>query len=295
MRQAFLYFPRQRLRLFALPWLVVLLNACGGHLYHVVEPGETLYSIGWAYGYDYQQIAQWNGIKPPYQLSPGQHLRVAPGGSIPARKKNQHGTLAAPVRVAPVAKVRVNPAPVVRPRPATEFAKPIKKTVPGDGKKTRPVETSASDANGIVVAVKKLFNVNTLGWRWPTEERRVLRTFSAKDAARQGLNVAGNMGDPVYAAAAGQVVYAGSGLARYGQLIIVKHNQKYLSAYAHNNVLRVKEGERVKAGQRIADMGRSGTGNSKKSNKNGSTRAVLHFEIRYNGKPVDPMKYLPKP
>ncbi len=292
MRRAFLYFPLQRFRLFALLWLVVLLNACGGHLYHVVEPGETLYSIGWAYGYDYQKIAQWNGIDPPYQLSPRQRLRVAPGGNVPAREKSKYASPAAPVRnAASVAKISVKPAPVVGP-----VADRTKKIAPGDDKKTTIAETPLGDTTRIVTAVKKLFNVKTLSWRWPTKQKRVLRTFSAKDATRQGLNVAGNVGDPVYAAAAGQVVYAGSGLARYGRLIIVKHNQKYLSAYAHNNVLRVKEGELVRAGQRIADMGRTGVkGGAKGIAKVGPTRAVLHFEIRRNGKPMDPMKYLPKP
>ena len=151
-------------------------------------------------------------------------------------------------------------------------------------------------------AVNKLFNQgqsqNTpqpqsqkLVWRWPVDQRRLLRTFSAKDRSRQGLDLAGEVGSAVLSAAEGRVVYAGSGLVQYGRLIIIKHNEKFLSAYAHNQKLHVKEGDSVKLGQRIADMGR--TGNLGKRMESGK-RAKLHFEIRRNGKPVDPSRYLPK-
>jgi len=296
----------RRLRPLALVSLLVLLGACGGHVYHVVERGETLYSIGWAYGYDYREVARWNGIEPPYRLTPGQRIRVTPGGEIPAQKKRERVAPVAPVRHAkaqdaPTLK-RVEkpaagpgagrgdiPAPVVG--PSHQAVEPVTKTTPADANNNTAASAPPGDVSRVVAAAKKLFGVKSSGWRWPTKQRRVLRTFSARDATRQGMDMAGNKGDPVYAAAAGQVVYAGSGLARYGQLIIVKHNQKYLSAYAHNSVLRVKEGERVEAGQHIADMGRSGVNNGVKGSAN---RAILHFEIRRNGKPVDPMKYLPK-
>jgi lipoprotein NlpD len=122
-----------------------------------------------------------------------------------------------------------------------------------------------------------------IAWQWPTRGGKLVQTFNARTPGKQGVDVAGNMGQPVYSAAPGQVVYSGGGLNRYGKLIIVKHNETFLSAYAHNKRLLVKEGERLKAGQIIAEMGSTGTNTTK-----------LHFEIRRNGKPVDPLKYLPK-
>ena len=119
-------------------------------------------------------------------------------------------------------------------------------------------------------------------WRWPTEGS-LIGTYASGDPTRQGIDIAGNAGQPVRAAADGVVVYSGSGLVGYGELIIVKHNDQWLSAYGHNRARLVNEGQLVKAGQQIAEMGRSG-----------AARDMLHFEIRYNGKPVDPQAYLPK-
>jgi lipoprotein NlpD len=121
-----------------------------------------------------------------------------------------------------------------------------------------------------------------LAWRWPADGELVGR-FAAGDPTRQGIDIAGKAGDPVRAAADGVVVYSGSGLVGYGELVIVKHNEAWLSAYGHNRARRVNEGQLVKAGQQIAEMGRSG-----------AARDMLHFEIRYNGKPVDPLLHLPR-
>ena len=118
-------------------------------------------------------------------------------------------------------------------------------------------------------------------WRWPADGV-VVSGFAAGDPTRQGVDIAGKAGQPVRAAADGVVVYSGSGLVGYGELVIVKHNDQWLSAYGHNRARMVNEGALVKAGQQIAEMGRSG-----------ATRDMLHFEIRYNGKPVDPQTYLP--
>ena len=119
-------------------------------------------------------------------------------------------------------------------------------------------------------------------WRWPAQGV-LLATYVAGDNTRQGIDIGGSSGQPVVAAGDGVVVYSGAGLVGYGELIIVKHNEQWLSAYGHNRVRLVAEGQKVKAGQQIAEMGRSGT-----------DREKLHFEIRYNGKPVDPLLYLPK-
>ncbi len=121
-----------------------------------------------------------------------------------------------------------------------------------------------------------------LAWRWPADGR-IISTYSKTAAGRKGIDIAGRSGQKIIAAADGKVVYSGNGLARYGNLIIIKHNDAYLSAYAHNKTLLVNEGQWVKGGQSIATLGRTGT-----------DREQLHFEIRRNGKPVDPMRFLPK-
>lgn len=242
-----------------------LLVACGGHMHHVVERGETLYSIGWIYGYDYREIAAWNGIAPPYELKPGQVLRVAPpagsddAGAIPAGEEDTRSEAA------------------------------VKIALPSDDSKIAPVEersgpVARTDAAKINLAsVAPALKAGRLEWQWPIEGGQIIQSFAEKIPGRQGIDIAGRRGTPVFAAASGRVVYAGGGLVRYGKLIIVKHNETYLSAYAHNDKLRVKEGSVVAAGQVIAEMGNTGTQQTK-----------LHFEIRRNGKPVDPIPYLPK-
>ncbi len=251
--------------------LLLFLSACGGHLHHVVEPGETLHSISFLYGYDYHQLARWNGIGPPYRLKAGQTLRVAPpdANTSPSARKS-------PVQKSPVK---------ISPRPAGKPAVVVESVASHSTSHTAPRSTPRSTPQAIKKppAASYQYSRKTPHWRWPVNNPKVLRHFSANDPGRQGVSLTGRRGDPVYAAAAGKVVYAGSGLVRYGRLIIIKHNEKYLSAYAHNDKLRVKEGDVVKAGQRIADVGNSGT-----------QRPMLHFEIRRNGKPVNPLRYLPK-
>lgn len=131
-------------------------------------------------------------------------------------------------------------------------------------------------------AIKTSYSNKALVWRWPTKGK-VISTYSKSATGRKGIDITGKSGQTVQAAAAGKVVYSGNGLSRYGNLLIIKHNDVYLSAYAHNKKLLVKEGQSVKAGQKIATLGRSGT-----------QREQLHFEIRRNGKPIDPMRFLPK-
>lgn len=283
--------------------LFVLLGGCGGHLYHRVEPGETLYSIGWIYGYDYRQIANWNNIPPPYSLTPGLHLRVAPPSGYVATPLQEYRDVTEDdkgLSQKAVDASKKTPAPVVD--SLTEIvnivdeSRDIQDKYNGDG--------MGHDAQDVITAAKaavnKLFNQHEpqpqqLKWQWPVENRRILRTFSVKDSSRQGLDFAGEKGNAVFAAAAGRVVYAGSGLVQHGRLIIVKHNEKFLSAYSHNQKLYVKEGESVKAGQRIADMGRTGhLGDNFGAKSGNGDRAKLHFEIRRNGKPVNPALYLPK-
>jgi lipoprotein NlpD len=147
-------------------------------------------------------------------------------------------------------------------------------TPPGASSKSR----APAPAKPVPIAIPATSNV---AWRWPADGG-VIQTYASGDPTRQGIDIAGKAGQPVRAAADGVVVYSGSGLVGYGELVIVKHNDQWLSAYGHNRARLVNEGQLVKAGQQIAEMGRSG-----------ASRDMLHFEIRYNGKPVDPQQYLP--
>ncbi len=218
----------------------------GGRTYRV-RRGDTLYSIAWRAGKDFRSLAQWNRIRAPYTIYPGQVIR-----------------LVAPVRHAQTA---AKPAP--RPS-ATGHAAPSRHTP-----RTTASTTTKSATRGAVPA-------SALRWAWPVDGPLV-SSYSSRDATRQGIKIGGQPGQAVKAAEAGRVVYSGSGLIGYGQLIIIKHNDNYLSAYGHNAKLLVKEGAQVARGARIADMGRSNDG-----------RAMLHFEIRRDGRPVDPVALLPR-
>lgn len=146
----------------------------------------------------------------------------------------------------------------------------------------KPATPSAAKPSTTVPASTPAPVRSSFSWRWPTDGQ-VIGTYAAGDATRQGIDIAGSSGQAVRAAADGTVVYSGAGLVGYGELIIIKHDEQWLSAYGHNRKRLVNEGQIVKAGQQIAEMGRSG-----------ASRDMLHFEIRYNGKPVDPQSYLPR-
>lgn len=215
--------------------------------YHLVRRGETLYAIAFLYGYSYQQVAGWNHIAPPYAIYAGQRLRVMPPG---ARAPS-------PIRVLPA-----------EPGPKPGGAAPAR-------------QNEAATAPGSAATVEPTPN-GPLRWLWPTRGK-LLHTFDPALPGGKGIDIAGTVGQPVNAAANGWVVYSGSGLMGYGQLIIVKHDKSLLSAYAYNQKMLVKEGEAVRAGQPIAAMG-----------TNSAEQPVLHFEIRRDGKPVDPLAYLPR-
>lgn len=240
---------------------VLLLAGCGElgpppkknyAAYHTVRPGDTLYSIAWRYGYDYREVAAWNRIRPPYSIYPGQRLLVVPTSRGAVVEERTIATAPAkPVPPAPAIPA-ARPAPTAKPAPPAAVEKPAPRPHQGP-----------------------------MRWQWPTAGN-VKRGFN-NTASKKGINIAGRLGQPVYAASGGDVVYSGSGLVGYGNLVIIKHDDVFLSAYGHNRRLLVKEGEKVKPGQMIAEMGETA--------KDG---ALLHFEIRQEGKPVDPMRYLPK-
>ncbi|GGC79792.1 lipoprotein NlpD/LppB [Marinobacter halophilus] len=224
---------------------------------HVVKPGETLYGIAWRYGRDYRELGDANGMSPPWSIRAGQVLRLDKKGTI---RQTAQTSSSPPRQAAPAPRSSVNTR------------------APTQTRSTQPARTAAS-------APRRNTDSQAVGnvrWQWP-HAGTVIANFSESGKVNKGIDIAGKPGDAVKAAAGGNVVYAGSGLLGYGNLIIVNHNEHYLSAYAHNRKILVREGEDVKAGQVIAELGSSGT-----------DKPVLHFEIRRNGNPVDPAKYLPK-
>ena len=243
---------------------LVLLSGCSSHRYvpvnerkqppsallssHRVAGGETLFSIAWRYGLDYKSLARHNGISSPYTIYPDQIL------SLKARNKSQGKP---PAKSGGVKK--------------SSFR--TKVNALSRSKKKAPVVKKTSSKVGYSTS---------FSWRWPSAGP-LLKKYSQGSSVNKGIDIGGKKGESVITAAPGRVVYSGDGLRGYGKLVIVKHNEDYLSAYAHNNRLFVKEDQVVKAGQKIAEIGSSGT-----------DKVMLHFEIRRDGKPVDPLKYLPR-
>lgn len=227
---------------------------------HQVSAGETLYSIAWSYDLDHRVLANYNGILPPFTIYSGQILQLNPGTSSTSRRLQSASNRPNSPTVG---------APGIAQKPSI-----VPKSKQADRTKNKALQTSSDQPDD--------FPSGPPNWRWPAKGQ-VIAGFEANSGLNQGIDIRGNLGEPVEAAADGRVVYAGSGLRGYGNLVIIKHNDTYLSAYAHNRSLKVAEGEKVKAGQIIAEIGRSGSDQSK-----------LHFEIRRDGKPVNPMGYLPK-
>ena len=219
--------------------------------FYTVKPGDTMIRIGLDSGQNWRDITRWNTIENPNQIEVGQVLRITPPPGVP-------GVVTRPV---------TTPAPVSTALPAqgVSVAKPTANATP-------PVSTeqpvSAQSAGE-----------DDLAWLWPAQGAQLAGFDEVKN---KGIDIAGHAGEPVIASADGRVVYSGAGLRGYGNLIILKHNNTYLTAYAHNQTLLVKEDQSVRKGQKIAEMGSSDT-----------DRVKLHFEIRRQGKPVDPLKYLP--
>ena len=232
--------------------------------YYTIKPGDTLIRIGLDSGQNWRDIVRWNALENPNQIEVGQVLRVQPPVAAvvaaapatgPAATKPVTSATATPGVVPPVATAAQAAASAARPASAPVGTPPVAAAVPGP---------SGDD---------------DIAWIWPTGGS-VLAGFD--EVKNKGLDIGGAPGTPVVAAADGRVVYVGAGLRGYGNLIILKHNNTYLTAYAHNQALLVKEDQTVRKGQKIAEMGSSDT-----------DRVKLHFEVRRQGKPVDPAKYLP--
>lgn len=221
--------------------------------YYTVKPGDTLIRIGLDHGQGAKDIARWSGVENPNRIEVGQVLRVEPpvGSAV----------ISKPVLAASATPVAPAAAPAAAPARATGIEK-------------APATAPVGPASTAVAAPD-----DELGWIWPAAGA-VLAGFD--EVKNKGLDIAGVAGEAVLAAADGRVVYVGAGLRGYGNLIILKHNNTYLTAYAHNQSLLVKEDQSVRKGQKIAEMGSSD-----------ADRVKLHFEVRRQGKPVDPAKYLP--
>lgn len=316
---------------------------------HVVQRGDTLYSIARQYNQDPKNIIIWNRIENPNAITPGQRIRVAPPGAASAATPAA-GSAGVEVKpIAPLGGIESKPlgagaevtsepiAPAASPNaPASESrsesrsaaagASAIKRE-PRGGKqpyseqaweKARAGDEAATGAPAIVVAPAaaegkpaarpenkpdakpegkpegangaageakppaaepRSADANGMDWAWPTSGK-VVGNFN--DSTSKGIDIGGKLGDPVLAAASGKVLYAGQDLRGYGKLVVVKHSNQYLSVYAHNSEILVKEGQAVSKGQKIAELGKSDASEPK-----------LHFEIRRQGKPVDPLQYLP--
>jgi lipoprotein NlpD len=266
---------------------------------YTVKPGDTLYSIALENGLDYRELALWNGLDNPGAIRVGMQLRLtappgsiaaAPsGGAVAAPLKTPGGTVEArPIGSGPAAASpaspgasasgsivsepkgvrllyseqalaqlsRVEPAPAARVEPPRAETRPDAKPESGEARSPDEVD-----------------------WAWPVKGK-VIGTFN--DASSKGIAIAGKLGQPVVASAPGRVIFSGTGIRGFGKLIVIKHNNTYLSVYAHNSELSVKEGQSVAKGQKIAEMGNTD-----------ADQVKLHFEIRRFGKPVDPMKLLP--
>lgn len=258
--------------------------------YHEVQKGETLFSIAFQHGIDYRELAQWNGLDDPNMLRIGQRLRLTPpeGAPVVTEIAPSEGVVVMPLGASEATKpgrsisaagtagaMKSEPKAIKQPYSEKALAQLQNPTADKTRIDTKPNAKAADTppATGGTPSAE-----DGLEWAWPTRGKpKVLFTDATK-----GIDIAGTRGLPVTAAAAGKVIHVGSNLRGYGKLIIIQHSSMFLSAYAHNNQVLVKEGERVKKGQKIAEMGDSDTDQVK-----------LHFEIRRFGKPVDPLRYLP--
>lgn len=262
---------------------------------YIVKKGDTLYSIGLQYGYDYKEIAQLNGLTAPFSIKIGQELKLKdPKTTAGTGEPAADGVTIAPLKQNAVITGNSNgEAPfITEPKALREpysdqalLAKPATQSQGTESAKSgesKPNSSSSpvTNSKAATPAANDINNVDddAIAWGWPTAGK-VTGSFSDNN---KGIDIAGTQNQAINAAAAGRVIYSGSDLRGYGKLVIIKHNKNYLSVYAHNNQILVKEGQIVNKGQKIAEMGNSD-----------ADRYLLHFEIRQQGKSVDPGKLLP--
>ncbi|GLT20139.1 membrane protein [Vibrio zhanjiangensis] len=302
---------RAKSTLFFIPILSAILAGCSAHFpapvsglnkdyanisrgsyrgsYYQVEKGDTLYFVAYVTDKDVNDIIRYNGLKKPYTIYPGQKLKLWQ----PAYKPPMYGGAGVSAVSMPVVVASTSV-------PSSNSSKDSNQIVSSKNTKDKPKSPTKAPVNKVdqssakeYVGAKSKTNVNKpvsyaspnsekiSKWLWPAKGR-VIKNFSAGDQGNKGIDIAGQRGQPISSTANGTVVYSGNALKGYGNLVIIKHNDNYLSAYAHNERLLVHEGQSVTAGQKIATMGSSGTNSVR-----------LHFEIRYQGKSVNPKRYLP--
>ncbi len=247
-----------------------------------VKSGDTLYSIAWGADKDFRYLAQLNKLDRSYTIYPGQVLRLAP---ISAKKRTVSATPA--VKHPHKTKVVEDKSPkkqqVVKNNAShKKSTQNTQKTLASADNNSYPVTTGKQNVNAVIKKDDPMLPEKVGRWIWPANGKLV-GTFSGGEQGNKGIKISGNRGDIIKAAADGRVVYAGNALRGYGNLVIIKHSDDYLSAYAHSDKILVKEKQQVSAGQTVALMGSSGT-----------NQVMLHFEIRYLGKSVNPLTYLPR-
>ena len=256
--------------------------------FHLVRKGDTLYSIALDYGHDYRELAAWNKLEDPALIRLDQRLRLFPPDRVGELPQPQAVPLPVEIPPAPVA-VPVKIEPKARKLPYSEQAlAQLKVAIPKPASPPATVPSPPSTAGPPPKPVVRTPAPKDTGsadvrlvWEWPTQGKLIYGFGEGTN--QKGVGIEGRSGQAVLAGAPGKVVYSGSGLRGYGRLIIIKHNTSYLSVYAHNSQILVREGQSVAKGQKIAEMGNSD-----------SDRVALHFEIRRFGKPIDPLQYLPE-
>ena len=265
---------------------------------HIVKKGDTLFGIGLEYGVDYKEIAAANNIAPPYPIKIGQMIDLKSFKTKTAHaaeaSKSEDGVVITPMKTEPAV---VGDKPIAAEKPIASAVTPVlsepkalrepyslaamnrkpnqSSTVATKASEIKPTETKPTETKPIDATTA---GDEAIAWAWPTQGK-VIGNFN--EATNKGIDIGGETGQAIKAASAGKVIYSGSDLRGYGKLVIVKHNKTYLSVYAHNSKIVVKEGQNVAAGQKIAEMGNTDANATK-----------LHFEIRRLGKSVDPAKYL---
>jgi len=285
---------------------------------YTVKKGDTLYSIGLEHGYDYKEIARANNIAPPYTIFVGQKLKLKPSGPAPApvaetessdvvitpldmgsvdssvMESSTTESAATTEQIAPTpAAAPIISGPIALREPYSDQAlntptieakaAPVTAPAPAPVQTTQAASTPAATEPAKTEAIKAPTATATsagITWSWPTNGK-LLAGFNEGGSAK-GIDIGGSTGQPILAAAPGKVIYSGSDLRGYGRLVIIKHNDEFLSVYAHNSKILVKEGQAVARGQKIAEMGNTD-----------ADRVKLHFEIRRQGKSVNPADFLP--
>ncbi|GAK28933.1 lipoprotein [Serratia liquefaciens FK01] len=255
---------------------------------YTVKRGDTLFYIAWITGNDYRDLAQRNNIPEPYSLNVGQNIQLGNGsaagnGGMLAATDATSGGVPKPPSTSQIQTATVD-SQSTNAYSDNSGKQNVGKMLPAAGAVAATTATAPVTAPVVAPPVSSTVSnsapVST--WRWPTDGK-IIDNFSSSEGGNKGVDIAGSRGQPIFATADGRVVYAGNALRGYGNLIIIKHNDDYLSAYAHNDTMLVREQQEVKAGQKIATMGSTGTSSVR-----------LHFEIRYKGKSVNPLRYLPQ-